>query len=395
MENWKDWIKDKKIVFFVAETVPSYSGGGLNAYYFARSLCQKFRNVTILCYNYNNKQKRSEVIDHINIQRIPYYNKTILSKLFSLPRLIFNYYKMINKNDIVFIYGRYLIGYEFIIFFSSILHKIIVFRSTLLGDDDLESICKQSRILWLFRKYLFSKITCYYSINNFLSLKWKKYFYSSPKIFQSYQGVDIQKFHPQISRNQDLHEQLSIANECIVFFSCGFLIERKGYRDIFNAMSLLEYPFVYIIAGQYFEDSNHRSSANELAEMKILYDYGRNLLKDNIRFIGNSSMIENYFNSSDVFIHGANHEIPNVLFEAMACGIPVICRKLDNFSEEFLKNNENCYEFSNSEELSVILKNIPYKTQELNKISITALKLVREYCAFNNIIENLFKCLIK
>jgi glycosyltransferase involved in cell wall biosynthesis len=394
--DWQNRIKDKKIVLFSAETVPSSAGFGVNAFNFASALNTFGAKTQVVCYNYNNKSINHESIEHVSITRLAYYNKNIFAKIFSFPYLILNYFKYVRKCDVVFIYGKYLVGYELILLFSLIHKKITIFRSTLLGDDDLESIHRQSKILWPFRRLLFSKTSCYFSINSSFSSIWKNYFPGKPKIFESPQGVNIQRFFPEISKNNNVGILPGIPENHIVFFSCGIVVERKGYREIFDALKNLEYPFVYIIAGQYSSSTEHKSSKKELEEMQSLYSYGKQLLKEKLIFTGVTTNVEKYLNSSDFFIHGAVAEgTPNAVLEAMACGIPIICRKTDGISGEILKANENYLEYSNIKELISHLKSLPFRKNELNNLAKSALQTIRENYTFELVIQRLFKCLEK
>ena len=132
-------FKDKRVVFFVAETKPSVTGFGLSAFNFASALNQFGYKTKIVCYNYNNKYKKSEKIDHVIIKRIVYFNYNLFTKIFSFPWLVVKYLIYVITSEITLVYGRYLIGYEFVLLFSILFNKYSVFRSTLLGEDDIES----------------------------------------------------------------------------------------------------------------------------------------------------------------------------------------------------------------------------------------------------------------
>ena len=79
----------------------------------------------------------------------------------------------------------------------------------------------------------------------------------------------FQRFHPESSKNKYVRQLFSIPENHIVFLSSGIIIERKGYRDIFQILNKLDYPFTYIIAGQYSKSAGHKSSATELKEMQV------------------------------------------------------------------------------------------------------------------------------
>jgi glycosyltransferase involved in cell wall biosynthesis len=392
MQDWTEWVKDKRIVFFVAETLPSVAGSGIGAFNFASFLNNYKCKTSIICYNYNNRNISQEIIEQVEIKRVTYYNKNIVTKIISFPWLVLNYYRFISSCDIAVVYGKYLVGFELILLFAIIKKKISIFRSTFLGDDDIESL--RSNILWPIRKFIFSRICGYYAINNLFTRFWKKSIQAKVEVLEACQGVNIQRFYPKYSNQNMLRIEYSIPNNCIVFLSCGILVERKGYREIIDALNFLKYPFVYIIVGQYYITAHHKSSREELSQMNSIYTFGKSILGERIKFIGNTASIEDFYNSSDYFIHGSFAEgTPNVLLEAMACDIPIICRKLSGISEEIIKSNENCLEYSNKLELINLLESLPYREEELKNFSKAALKKATEFYSFESITEKFVKWL--
>ena len=157
--------QDKKILICVAETIPYNSGSGLSAYNFGKFLSENSHEVCILTLNRNLYQPKKSTYDKLTIRRIPYFKKNIFTKIFSLLIIVPSYFMQILKYDSVLIYGRYLLAYKTIILFSKILNKNVIFRSTLMNDDDISSIMNRTpSIFKKLNRKIFSSIHLYFSI---------------------------------------------------------------------------------------------------------------------------------------------------------------------------------------------------------------------------------------
>ncbi len=382
-------LQNKKIAFFIAETIPSFSGAGRHAFSVAEYLTIKNNQCKIICYNYNSTLKHNETINDIEFHRISYSNKSFIRKIFSVPRLISNYYNEVLLADIICIYGRYLIGYGWIMFFAKIFKKKLIFRSTLLDCDDIQSIKNNSPFLWLFRRQLFSSVRCYWAINDEFGKRWEKIIKTPLNLVITPQGVNTDKF------SYEKRKEVIVSNQNpLNIISCGILIERKGYRDIFNVLSKNTNPFNYIIAGQFKPEAAHRSSPVEKKEMSDLYSYGNNILPGKIEFLGTVENIKDYYYKSDILIHGATQEgTPNVILEAMASGLPVICRHLDGLVGKLLIPGKNCLTYNNRDDLKRILEQIDNKSIDLRIIAGNAFETIKNNYSFEKVISQLEQCL--
>ncbi len=382
-------LQNKKIAFFIAETIPSYAGSGRNAFNLAEYLITKNNSCRIIAYNYNHQLTRKEFVNGVFIRRIPYFNKNIFSKLLSVPILIFNYFLQVLWSETIFIYGSYLIGYGWIIFFSKLLHRKLVFQSTLLKSDDIASIKRQSTLLWFFRKYLFNKINCYWAINEKFLTIWQETIKSKVPVAIIPQGINLNVFYRKKIKATKAADKKSLK-----ILSCGFLINRKGYQDVFYALSKLNIPFHYTVLGQYLPDIAHRSSTTEVQEMKTLYKLGTSLLRDKIEFIGTTDNIVEYLHNSDVLIHGAIQEgTPNIILEAMASGTLLICRQLEGLTEQLLKPESNCMTFSDQNSLSNLIIKMYKDELDLKDLTENAYATISKNYSFEKVISQIEQCL--
>ena len=110
-------------------------------------------------------------------------------------------------------------------------------------------------------------------------------------------------------------------------------------------MAKTELDFLYIIAGETSYRDNHFLSAYD-QETKKLREKGRALLGERVRLYGPVENPKELYQIADVFLLGSLMEgTPNVLLEAMSCGLPVLCRHLEGLSNYLVFEGENGYIF--------------------------------------------------
>lgn len=369
----------RRITFFVSETFPSYAGGGRNAFQFARFLTQKNFCATICCLNYNNKLPDREVIHKVQINRIGYFNKSIIHKIASVPSLVFNYYRQIKHTDIVYIYGSYLPLLSMIIIFGKLGGRKIIFRSTLLGDDDFKSIREKS-FFWPVQKSIFHQISLYHATNKAFQTRFRQSVKKDIPILIHSQGVNYSDYQlPGYSKK---------GNNPYVILSVGFLIKRKGYLQVFNALRSVTFPFKYIIVGQFEPDRYHRSSSTEIHDMQEIFARGKSILGDKIEFAGTTENLTDYFSKADLFLHSAISEgVPNVVLEAMAFGLPVLLNGNCHFAHELFSDKEADKFFSDRELTKKI--HYHYKHREFSsKIASEGKKAIEKNHTFEHLYQD-------
>lgn len=146
-------------------------------------------------------------------------------------------------------------------------------------------------------------------------------------------GVDLEKFKPLDRRAT--RKKLKLPFDKTVVLSIGHLIPRKnplGVIDSFLCIPEAErknYLFIWIGEGPLEKQVRQRIKEKGLeSNFKLA---GR-ISPDDIPF---------WINAADMFILASLSEgMPNVLYEAFACQIPVIATAVDG-AREIIKNNEN------------------------------------------------------
>jgi glycosyltransferase involved in cell wall biosynthesis len=379
-------LNKKRISFFVAETYPSFAGGGRNAFSMARFLGRKGALVKMACLNYNKGLLQKEVKDGVLINRISYFNKNLLVKLFSTPNLLFQYSRLILQSDIIFIYGCYMPGYLWIILFSRLFKKCLVFRSTLLGDDDMASLSQKP--FWIIRKKIFNMIGLYFAINEDFKNIWLQHMKTQVPVFMSQQGVDSYIFNPNVrQRIQNVPKKVPI------ILSNAILIERKGYRHIFKALEKVKSDFRFVVIGQYLSDEYHRSTDKELKEMKELHALGIKMLGDRIEFISTTENILPYLSQSDLFLYGGILDgTPNAVLEAMAVQLPVLMYDA-GVNKDIFSPGRTVEMLDNFEELPQKIDAILADLSKMEIIAENAATTISKKYTFEKVVTRLFSAL--
>ena len=123
---------------------------------------------------------------------------------------------------------------------------------------------------------------------------------------------------------------------------------------IYNPVDINEYKvnkqdkFVFIHIGRFEIQKNHKllieafKSLNTDAELWLIGDgYLRDELEKiaskNVKFLGRQKNIFEFLSQADCFVFGSNYEgFPNVLLEALACGLPVVSTDCKSGPREIL-----------------------------------------------------------
>lgn len=129
--------------------------------------------------------------------------------------------------------------------------------------------------------------------------------------------VDIQTFHPVADKNP-IRDKLGLPQDKVIFLFAGHIIKTKGIYELVEAFQHVvnQYPLCELYFCGYGSDFNAlKKTVNESS------------MRDHIKIVGNvePSLMPLWMQASDVFVLPSYCEgMPNVVMEAMACGLPVV-----------------------------------------------------------------------
>ncbi|MCG8700570.1 MAG: glycosyltransferase family 4 protein [Bacteroidales bacterium] len=394
--NLQEYLRDKRLLFITAQTYPSMAGSSRNAFYFAKYLSNFARWTTIIGLNSDSEEFEEEDYEKLKVKRIPFNSQNTFRKVTSIPQLLSQTRQSISRSDIVFFYGGYIPGLHFLLFEANRLQKTTIFRSSVMGGDDILSIAKRNPVAWLYRKRIYKNISMYFAINRIFEERWRAKMKNRVMVFRSFQGVNSDVFYiMEENERKILKKQFDIPEDVPVILSSGYLVNRKGYPFLFKELAKLDIPFVYLVAGAHRRERQHKITNKEYREMNRLYFEGKRLLGDKVKFLGVVQRMERIYPIADIFLHGAKGEgSPNVLFEAMAMGRPVIIQKNKGLVTELLTHDENALVYNDYEEIPGLVKYVFENPLKAASIGHNGAFIIEENYSFETVASNLFENLV-
>lgn len=361
-------IQSPAVLIFTAETFPAMAGDGRNALLVASKLNENGYCTKLICLNPNGKLPKKENVNGVEISRINYWYRTIIGR-FAFRLSLFRYLTINCNNSSKWMIFGAMPGYKLIALVSTLKGVDCVFRSTLWGFDDAESIAGNSHRFYT--RYLLGRLYGYYALNSAFANSWKSVF-GSFNILQSVQGVDLKKYDID-HRNGIRHEhrgKLQIADGKFVILMVGHLIERKGFPEIADWLSRIDEDFLLLHIGS-TEAPEWDTMSRYNVVMKNLKKYVEEKLGDRVRFLGRLDDTTQFYLSSDILLVASHAEgfPPNSVNEALAAGLPVLTRRIPGVAD-VITDGVNGFVFTDEAEfarkLSVLINN-PVRRNELGR----------------------------
>lgn len=371
--------KKTSVLLCTSHSYPNFSGDGNSALNLAIKLKERKLSPSILTLNFNEKNSTKNIYKEIRIFKESFQNQSLIQKIITRVKLFPKIVKYIYENDIIIIYGKF-ISYKSIIIISRILGKKVIFRSTSTSFDDIETLTKKK----FHNKFILNLISGYFSINPIFTKHYENTFRNKTKVFESCQGVNIERFSPvDETQKKQLRKKLNLPAHDRIIITTGNLYKRKGFDEIFEQLSQLNIDFLYIIVGNHKTNKKHFLYKRQ-KEINQLFEKGNRLLNEKIQFINPVENIEEYLQSSDVFLFNSKQEgVPNSLLEAMSCGLPVICREIPETHNYITFNENNSLTYSDINSMNTLIKKVFDDKEISEKISKNSRSFICENCNIN------------
>lgn len=366
------YVGKNNVTIFSAATVPLKSGAGLHSFSLSRCIHSMGYPVKLVTFNWGRFRFERVTVDDVQIRRIPFFYRNKLQKVgalfLQLPFLVYYLF----RSDLLLIYGP-MQGYLTLLALGGIFRKRVVYRSTMLGMDDIQALIDKYPKLAIFRQRILLSMFGYYSQNPAMTQRYLGAGGIPNKVYECAQGVDVNRFHPVDKvEKSELRRRLNLPRDGVIILSVGYLIERKGFREVFDALTEIDGNFTYVVVGDYEVEESHYLAGNR-DEMRALYDYGISLLGGRLHFTGPVECVGDYYKASDVFILNSCMEgTPNVLLEAMASGLASVVRKIDGVDGYLTHTGEDSVVIASRGELVSALKRLMQDDVYRKKLSVSA-----------------------
>lgn len=114
-------------------------------------------------------------------------------------------------------------------------------------------------------------------------------------------------------------------NTCFNMISVGRFEPVKNQKLLIKALSSVPHAKLYLLGKGILEDDLKKLIVEEN-------------VSDRVHFLGFDPNPYKYLKSADLFVFGSNHEgFPNVLLEAMACGLPILTTNCKSGPDEIME----------------------------------------------------------
>ncbi|MFH1202733.1 MAG: glycosyltransferase family 4 protein [Candidatus Omnitrophota bacterium] len=371
--------KFKGVCILTGAFYPEISGGGgVQAQTLIRALDKQFSFYVITtCRDYSLPKEGL-------IEGVPVFRVMLkLGNAYSLIRSFFSFIgifmKLEKKVDILHLQGFSTKAIIFIVL-GKIFKKKIIQTMQLLGDDDPLSIRNNrfGKVLLFF----FSKSDVFVSLSPAITQSFLKSPLSNRKLLTIPNGVDVEKFSPLDDNNikQELRKSLGLPESNIIILFIGVFALHKGANLLLEAWKKIRDSqsrgVSIIFIGS--TDPTHFAVSSNLVN-KFNLTIAESNMNNEIFLIEKTLEIEKYYRASDIFVLASRREgLPNVLLEAMSCGLGCIATRIRGITDYVISDKKDglLFEMDNSDDLSLKLNELLHNEKLIHEVGNNARKAI-------------------
>lgn len=199
-------------------------------------------------------------------------------------------------------------------------------------------------------------------------------------------GLEFQKQEVDSAQETELlREKLGIPKSKHILLFLGRLAEEKNIPELFT---LLESPALNDTVLLLVGDGPYRAQLEKLVRERSL--------SERVFFAGMipHSQSESYYRLGDVFVNASRSETQGLTYiEAMAAGIPVVCRA-DKCIEDLIENGKNGFACDSTEKMASGIEKLLKDDSLKKRITDTASRIVEDHYtsdAFARAAEELYR----
>lgn len=324
--------KPLRVLMLISRFYPLIGGSERQLFDLAKEMLRRKVKLLVVTERWQLDCKIFEVIDGIPVYRLSLVKPGWLRDISYIVLTFLFLYRKRREYDLIHTHSNVALG------------CLGTFIGKLLGKKVIVKIATAGKIPKLRKKFLgnilieiFKKANSAVSISQEIKEELYSIKMADSKIKFIPNGVDTIKFNLISAENRKkMREKLQLPQYPLVLF-VGRLVYRKGVDVLLRAWKsvITECREMHLlIAGSGFLQSD--STEKELK--KFVIEQG---LKSSVSFLGNIGNAHEYLQVSDMFVLPSRREgMPNVLLEAMSCGLPVIATEIGGITDLII-HNEN------------------------------------------------------
>jgi glycosyltransferase involved in cell wall biosynthesis len=329
----------------------------------------------------------SEECEGFTVYRVP-WRKGRTGLLLFWARLFLRLARLRNRYDVIHVHGPNLPN-ALIGVFGKVLRKE-TFVTITLADSDL-AFRQRGRLFGRLERWCFRFFTGYVPISTKLVNELRELGISDRQISFIPYGVDTRVFQPPSSGLRDQYRRrLGLNGEKAVTF-VGMVCKRKGVDVLVEAWRGVhqEWPGARLLLvgptkgrREHFLDD---SFTGALQEMIRSYH-----LQERICLTGETANVAEYLQATDIFVLPAESEgLPNVLLEAMACGLPCVATRISG-SEDVISHGDTGFlvEYGDRSSLQEHILLLLRNENLCRQIGLNARRVIEENYALHRLAQD-------
>lgn len=307
---------------------PEYSGSAKQASGLIKELAKNGIKSFIITARQNRKWPEHEFLDGIEVIRVPVRNRKSLFRFwFGVAWVLWKYRR---KIDIVHSHGMNPL-HGFSLFWAKLL-KIPSVGKLSIAKSDID-FKNQGRLIGKIHKWFLKKSDLYISISSEMTQEVERSGLDGSKCVFLPNGVDRNRFFPVSSViRKRIREDLTFSsNEFLILF-VGVIDYRKGVDILLSAFK--EVAPIYsnaklILVGPLNRDDVDRKFYNSMVNLTVKFG-----IQNQVEFRNTSHQVEKYYQCADLFVLPSRNEgMPNVVLEAMSCGLPIVGTRISGTTD--------------------------------------------------------------
>jgi glycosyltransferase involved in cell wall biosynthesis len=326
------------VLFVTGAYAPEFSAGGLQCQAVARALGGR-ASVEVLTTSTTRTLSHRDEIEGVPVTRVHVELGRRWSALQSSATMAVALLRLLPRIDLVHVQG---VSSKNVLLtaLARLFSRPVIVHLQTAKHDEPEAIRAQGSLAW----WAFSSADRYIAVSRGLAQRYLDAGLPANRIQEIPNGVDLARFHPASgSERRELRRQLGLAPERPLILFVGVMSPDKQPHVLMEAWAQLQ--------GREGSDSTLVFVG---ATDPRLFELGGRLVEElrqtvdriggdgRVHFVPPTSEIERYYRAADVVVMPSLREgLPNVILEAMACGLPVVASRLPGSTETMIADGVN------------------------------------------------------